>query len=78
MTNYPESALAREAEICYAAIGIVSNMAAGILDRPVTATEVTDVMGRAFGDVHRLLAKSVELLPDEDCWCQHSMSEAFL
>lgn len=77
-TNYPEVVLAREAEICYAAIGIVSNMAAGISEGPVTATEVTDVMGKAFGTVQNLLAKSIELLPDEDCWCQHSMAEAFL
>lgn len=78
-TQYPEVALAREAEICYAAIAIVSNMAAGVEDEHVSATELTCNMSQLFENVQALLAKSVELLEeDDDCWCKHALEDAFL
>ncbi|MEF9852453.1 MAG: S-methyl-5'-thioinosine phosphorylase, partial [Hydrogenoanaerobacterium sp.] len=69
-TNYPEVALAREAEMCYTAIGLVSNMAAGISGDHVTATELKESMSAMFENVQKLLAQAVALVPDEDCWCQ--------
>lgn len=78
-TQYPEVALAREAEICYAAIAIVSNMAAGVEDEHVSATELKDNMSQLFEKVQLLLAKSTELLnEDDDCWCKHALADAFL
>lgn len=78
-TQYPEVALAREAEICYAAIAIVSNMAAGVKDEHVSATELKCNMSQLFEKVQILLAKSTELLEeDDDCWCKHALDDAFL
>ena len=78
-TQYPEVALAREAEMCYAAVGIVSNMAAGIEDEHVSAVDVKTNMAKLFGDVQQLLAKAVELTPEEDgCWCQEALSLSFV
>ena len=47
MTTMPEASLAREAELCYAGIAVVTNYAAGIKKRRLTTTEVIDVMERS-------------------------------
>jgi 5'-methylthioadenosine phosphorylase len=73
-TQYPEMVLAREAQICYAAIGIVANMAAGIAEAHVSSKDVRANMKKVFEDVQKLLAETIKLLPEEeDCWCQHSL-----
>lgn len=78
-TQYPEVVLAREAEICYTAIGIVSNMAAGMDDGHVSATELKNNMESMFENVQKLLAKSVELVnTDEECWCKSALSDSYL
>lgn len=77
-TNYPEVALAREAEMCYTAIGLISNMAAGIADEHVSATDLKQNMAAMFEGVQNLLAQAVALLPEEDCWCQHALADSFL
>lgn len=78
-TNYPEVVLAREAEMCYAAMGIVANMAAGVEDAHVNATDLTNAMRGLFENVQIILAKAVELADEADnCWCQTALSESFL
>lgn len=44
MTGTTEATLAREAEISYAGVSIVTNLAAGVLDQPLTLEEVLDAM----------------------------------
>ena len=44
MTGTTEATLAREAEISYAGVSIVTNFAAGILEQPLTQTEVVEAM----------------------------------
>ena len=78
-TQYPEVVLAREAEMCYVAVGIISNMAAGVEDEHVSATDLKTNMNELFERVQKLLAKTVELLDEEqDCWCKHALAESFL
>ena len=78
-TNYPEVVLAREAGMCYAAIAIVSNIAAGILSQPITAEEVHDVMSRRFSDLQSLLEQTIRCLTyNPDCECQHAADKALL
>ncbi len=77
-TQYPEVALAREAEICYCAIGVIANMAAGICDEHVSATDMKTAMGKIFDNVQNVIAKTIQLLSDEDCWCQHALSDSYL
>lgn len=77
-TSYPEQALAREAEMCYASVAIVANMAAGIEDDHVETTDVQANMAKLFDSVQALLVKAVELVPeDEDCWCKHALENSF-
>jgi len=74
MTNVPEVCLAREAEICYATVSMVTNFAAGISDKPLTHEEVVDAMAKSSLRLRQLILKSIENYPvDEDCACHHTL-----
>ncbi|MEM4699521.1 MAG: MTAP family purine nucleoside phosphorylase [Candidatus Nezhaarchaeales archaeon] len=69
MTVATEAALAREAGLCYAALCLVTNMAAGIQGM-VTAEEVAEVMGKVRDKVLKSLEEAVALIPVERrCSC---------
>jgi 5'-methylthioadenosine phosphorylase len=77
MTAMPEASLARELEICYAGIAVVTNYAAGITKRRLTAREVVDVMHQSAGQVCRLLTESSKIIPSGSvCVCQETLREA--
>jgi len=78
-TNFPESMLARELAMCYATVGVVSNLAAGMTPAQVTATEVS-VNLKTLGDtISRLFEAVVREVPEPyDCSCRHALDEAFL
>ena len=63
MTNVPEVCLAREAEICYATVSMVTNFAAGISDKPLTHEEVVDAMAKSSLRLRQLILKSIEIIP---------------
>ncbi len=76
MTNVPEVILAREAEICYGTIAMVTNFAAGISKNPLTYGEVTTVMKQNTDNLKTLLMDTIKLIDlDEDCTCQHALAE---
>lgn len=62
MTCVPEVVLAAEAGIPYAALALVTNMAAGITKGRLTAEEVFEMMDRKQGAITRIFAKFVEIL----------------
>ncbi len=62
MTGYPEVALARELEIPYAAVAVVSNAAAGMTGDPLTIEEIWDVLDDVRPQLMQLLARTVELI----------------
>ncbi len=75
MTNVPEVSLAREAEICYGAVAVVTNYAAGISDSPLTHQEVLDVMAANRHKLRRLLAKVLESAEkNHECKCSSAVS----
>ena len=75
MTSVPEVVLAREAEICYATVAIVTNYAAGISDNPLTHQEVLDGMAKASAKIYTLLTKTIEITDKEQpCYCQTAVS----
>mgnify|MGYP001231014237 CR=1 FL=1 len=55
MTGMPEAVLARELEICFAGISVITNFAAGISGEKLTATEVVEAMKSVTGRVKALL-----------------------
>ncbi len=75
MTNVPEVVLAREAELCYAAVAIATNDAAGVTGHTLTHGEVEEMMSARIGDLRRLLATLMETFVDHDCGCRHALDE---
>ena len=65
MTGAPECTLAREAEICYAGVSIVTNQAAGIAPHPLTHMEVTHEMQRALPQLARLFLATARAYRDD-------------
>jgi 5'-methylthioadenosine phosphorylase len=76
MTNVPEVVLAREAEMCYATIAMVTNYAAGISPNPLTYGEVIEVMNANTNNLKKLLMNTIISIESEaDCSCQHALAE---
>ncbi|MHC1631406.1 MAG: MTAP family purine nucleoside phosphorylase [Methanotrichaceae archaeon] len=79
MTGYPEVALARELELCYASICIVTNPAVGMRNGYMTATEIVDKMARSMDLLKEILTTTLLKIPKKrSCPCQHALSEARL
>lgn len=75
MTNVPEVILAKEAELCYATVCIVTNYAAGLTPAPLTHEEVMEQMALSIGDLQRLFFETIVHLDDtRDCRCQTAVS----
>lgn len=79
MTAMPEAALAREAEICYAGISVVTNYAAGISGERSITTEVKEIM-LLSGEKIQSLLKQVFLLDfgPPTCSCQQALDQAIM
>ena len=70
MTAYPEVALARELGLCYGAVAMVTNYAAGISESHLTHEEVLDMMAQLSADIKELLLTTIDMLDDERaCGC---------
>lgn len=70
MTNVPEVVLARELGICYSAVALVTNYAAGISPGVLTHEEVMDVMAANISRVRSLLMRALQYVPKSPpCSC---------
>jgi 5'-methylthioadenosine phosphorylase len=69
MTNVPEVVLAREAGLCYAAVSIVCNWAAGMTNYPLTQDEVLEIMREQTAELRDVIARFVALPRGGDCPC---------
>jgi 5'-methylthioadenosine phosphorylase len=65
MTGVPEATLAREAEMSYVGVSIVTNAAAGISEHPLTHEEVTDAMKLALPTVAKLFLEAAKRYEDD-------------
>lgn len=71
MTNVPEVVLAREAGLCYAALALPTNYAAGISLSPLTHEEVLEEMDRGKAALDNLLAAFISTVkPQHSCSCK--------
>lgn len=76
MTNVPEVVLAREAEMCYATISMVTNFAAGISPTPLTHAEVLETMAANADNLKQLVMKAIALMDSKaDCTCSSALQE---
>ena len=80
MTVMPEAALARELELCYASLAIVTNPAAGVSGASrLTATEIVEMMALRTESIKKLLLAAFALIPAErKCPCKDALKEARL
>ncbi|MFH1453597.1 MAG: S-methyl-5'-thioadenosine phosphorylase [Armatimonadota bacterium] len=78
MTGYPEAILAREAEICYANISLITDYDVGLEGMPpVTAQEVLEIFKENNEKVKELLLKLIEDMPQEiECSCHKALAGA--
>lgn len=78
MTSVPEVVLAREAELCYATVAIVTNFAAGITKDPLTHQEVLEVMKSSSEELETLMIRTIATLDNKICSCQKAASQESL
>lgn len=79
MTGYPEVVLARELELCYASICIVTNPAAGMRKDSMSAAEITAEMEISSGLLMEIIAVAASKIPKERfCSCGRALAEARL
>lgn len=78
MTQYPEAPLARELELCYANISLVTDYDVGVGDvPPVTHEEVIRVFTENNAKLRDLLFRIIPALPAErDCPCATALEGA--
>jgi 5'-methylthioadenosine phosphorylase len=83
MTQYPEVMLARELEMCYVNVALVTDYDAGLEGDPtVAAVSVEDVISAMSSNnerVRRLILAMIERMPaDRSCSCGETMRGAFV
>jgi len=83
MTQYPEVVLARELQICYLNISLVTDYDVGLKKRsdikPVTAQEVIKIFKQNNEKVKELILEILKILPlKRDCNCAKAIKEALL
>jgi 5'-methylthioadenosine phosphorylase len=77
MTGVPEVTLAREREICYNSICIVSNYASGISDMELTIDEVFEMVREKEADLIELIYNFIRNADEgADCTCNHALDGA--
>jgi 5'-methylthioadenosine phosphorylase len=81
MTQYPEVALARELQICYAALAFPTDFDAGVVSLkkipPVSAKEVVAVFRKNIDRAKNLMLAMLETWPSRgDCPCARSLEGA--
>lgn len=77
MTGLPEVTLAREREICYNSICIVSNYASGISEQELTIDEVFEMVKEKESELMELIYNFIKNSDDSsDCACHHALDGA--
>jgi 5'-methylthioadenosine phosphorylase len=83
MTQYPEAILARELEMCYATLALVTDYDVGLEGQPdikaVEASEVMRVLAENVNRVQDVLQRLIPSIPEEPtCNCQRALAGAKL
>lgn len=77
MTGLPEVTLAREREICYNSICIVSNYASGISEQELTIDEVFEMVAQKEVELLDIIYNFIKKVDDSsDCTCHHALDGA--
>ncbi len=81
MTQYPECALARELELCYVNLSLITDYDVGVEGdaaiTPVTADEVVRRFRENLGRLRELIARIITAIPpDRTCLCASALRQA--
>ena len=77
MTQYPECVLARELQMCYANISLVTDYDAGLgIHSAVSAEEVLRVFRENTDKLKQIILKTITKIDYTDCSCMHSLENA--
>ncbi|MEM2974332.1 MAG: S-methyl-5'-thioadenosine phosphorylase [Candidatus Micrarchaeia archaeon] len=77
MTIVPECVLAREAQMCYASIAMVTDYDCW-KRHAVDAAEVIKTMKMNVNNVKELIKRVIPRIVDADCSCRHALEGAFI
>jgi 5'-methylthioadenosine phosphorylase len=78
MTLYPECVLAREEEICYVSVGMVTDYDVWA-DIPVSTNEIVETMRKNTSNFRKIIMGAIPELPEErDCICPEALEQAVL
>lgn len=83
MTQYPEAALARELEMCYANISLVTDYDSGVEGdpkvKPVSHEQVIKIFNENIENLRALITEMVETMPEaRSCSCGTALEHARL
>lgn len=78
MTMVPEVILAREAQICYQTIAMVTDYDVWKTDHTVTLDEVIKVINENVAKTRQLLSEVIPKIIDNDCPCKHALDTALI
>ena len=80
MTALPEAKLAREAEICYAIIGCVTDYDSWLeRNEPVTINVILDIMRKNIDTTKKIIKLAASQIPDKrDCECATALATAIV
>lgn len=81
MTQYPEVILARELEMCYVNISLITDYDVGLEGqkgiKPVTVDEVMKVFGQNIENVKKVILDMIEIIPEKpSCKCNEALKGA--
>lgn len=77
MTQYPEVILAREMEMCYAAVCLVTDYDVGVKGgSPVSAEEVKKMFAENSEKLKRLIFDCIPNVPPRNCQCKNALENA--
>jgi len=78
MTIYPECVLAREAELCYVPISMVTDYDVWA-EKPVSTKEVVKTMGKNNENFKKLIMEAIPQIPEtKDCECGSALKDALI
>jgi len=78
MTIYPECVLAREAELCYVPISMVTDYDVWA-EKPVSTKEVVETMRKNNENFKKLILEAIPQIPEtKDCECGSALKDALI
>ena len=78
MTIYPECVLAREAELCYVPISMVTDYDVWA-EKPVSTKEVVETIRQSNENFKKLILEAIPQIPKErDCECGSALKDALI